>query len=143
MAFNDVAGVNPPSRLPLKIGMGMYIERRPDTIKESTTISTSQVKPLCSPNDISDVDYLVDSAFPGQFPYTRGIHPTGYRGKLWTMRQVAGIGSPEDTNKRFKYLIAKGQTGLSVAYDLPTLMGYDADSPLCEGEVGKGGVSVS
>jgi methylmalonyl-CoA mutase N-terminal domain/subunit len=81
--------------------------------------------------------------FPGEFPYTRGIHPTGYRGKLWTMRQFAGFGTPEETNARFKYLMAQGQTGLSVAYDLPTLMGYDADAMLSEGEVGKCGVAVS
>jgi methylmalonyl-CoA mutase N-terminal domain/subunit len=81
--------------------------------------------------------------FPGEYPYKRGIHPTGYRGRLWTMRQFAGFSSPEETNKRFKYLMAQGQTGLSVAYDLPALMGLDADSPLSEGEVGKCGVAVS
>ncbi len=81
--------------------------------------------------------------FPGEFPYRRGIHPTGYRGKLWTMRQFAGFSSPEETNKRFKYLLSQGQTGLSVAYDLPALMGLDADSPFSEGEVGKCGVAVS
>jgi methylmalonyl-CoA mutase N-terminal domain/subunit len=81
--------------------------------------------------------------FPGEFPYTRGIHPTGYRGRLWTMRQFAGFSSPEDTNRRFKYLMSQGQTGLSVAYDLPALMGLDADSPLSEGEVGKCGVAIS
>ena len=82
-------------------------------------------------------------AAPGEFPYTRGIHSTGYRGKLWTMRQFAGFGTPEETNARFKYLLKEGQTGLSVAYDLPALMGYDADSSLSEGEVGKCGVAVS
>jgi methylmalonyl-CoA mutase, N-terminal domain len=81
--------------------------------------------------------------FPGEFPYKRGIHPTGYRGKLWTMRQFAGFSSPEETNKRFKYLMQQGQTGLSTAYDLPALMGLDCDSPLSEGEVGKCGVAVS
>src|SRR6476661_1409466 len=78
--------------------------------------------------------------FPGEYPYKRGIHPTGYRGRLWTMRQFAGFSSPESTNARFKYLMEHGQTGLSVAYDLPALMGLDADSPLSEGEVGKCGV---
>ena len=87
--------------------------------------------------DISEI------GFPGEFPYKRGIHPTGYRGKLWTMRQFAGFSSPEETNRRFKYLMAQGQTGLSVAYDLPALMGLDCDSPLSEGEVGKCGVAVS
>jgi methylmalonyl-CoA mutase, N-terminal domain len=84
-----------------------------------------------------------DIGFPGEFPYKRGIHPTGYRGKLWTMRQFAGFSSPEETNKRFKYLMTQGQTGLSTAYDLPALMGLDCDSPLSEGEVGKCGVAVS
>src|SRR5690348_13726714 len=85
----------------------------------------------------------VEIGFPGEYPYKRGIHPTGYRGKLWTMRQFAGFSSPEKTNQRFKFLMAQGQTGLSVAYDLPALMGLDADSPLSEGEVGKCGVAVS
>jgi len=85
----------------------------------------------------------IEVGFPGEFPYKRGIHPTGYRGKLWTMRQFAGFSSPEETNRRFKYLMEQGQTGLSVAYDLPALMGLDADSPLSEGEVGKCGVAVS
>ncbi len=91
----------------------------------------------------SDVENLDEIGFPGEFPYKRGIHPTGYRGKLWTMRQFAGFSSPEETNRRFKYLMAQGQTGLSVAYDLPALMGLDCDSPLSEGEVGKCGVAVS
>src|SRR5262245_57294757 len=85
----------------------------------------------------------IDVGFPGEYPYKRGIHPTGYRGRLWTMRQFAGFSSPEKTNARFKYLLTHGQTGLSVAYDLPALMGIDADSPLAEGEVGKCGVAVS
>jgi methylmalonyl-CoA mutase, N-terminal domain len=91
----------------------------------------------------SDTENTGEIGFPGEFPYKRGIHPTGYRGKLWTMRQFAGFSSPEETNKRFKYLTTQGQTGLSTAYDLPALMGLDADSPLSEGEVGKCGVAVS
>ena len=91
----------------------------------------------------SDTKNTGEIGFPGEFPYKRGIHPTGYRGKLWTMRQFAGFSSPEETNKRFKYLMSQGQTGLSTAYDLPALMGLDADSPLSEGEVGKCGVAVS
>ena len=91
----------------------------------------------------ADVENTSEIGFPGEFPYKRGIHPTGYRGKLWTMRQFAGFSSPEETNKRFKYLTTQGQTGLSTAYDLPALMGLDADSPLSEGEVGKCGVAVS
>jgi len=89
-----------------------------------------------------DRDYMSKLGFPGEFPFTRGIHPNLYRGKLWTMRQFAGFGTPEETNLRFKQLLKKGQTGLSVAYDMPTLMGYDPDHPLSEGEVGKCGVSV-
>ena len=88
-------------------------------------------------------DYLENVGFPGQFPYTRGIHPNGYRGRVWTMRQFAGFGTPEDTNERFKYLLAHGQTGLSTAFDLPTLMGRDADDPWSEGEVGICGVAIS
>src|SRR6266536_210165 len=107
------------------------------------TVSLEEVKRLYSPIDISEIDFERDVAFPGEFPYTRGIHPTGYRGRLWTMRQFAGFGTPEETNARFRYLLKEGQTGLSVAYDLPALMGYDADSPLAEGEVGKCGVAVS
>ena len=91
----------------------------------------------------ADTENVSEIGFPGEFPYKRGIHPTGYRGKLWTMRQFAGFSSPEETNRRFKYLMSQGQTGLSVAYDLPALMGLDADSPLSEGEVGKCGVAVS
>jgi len=91
----------------------------------------------------ADAENLSEIGFPGEYPYKRGIHPTGYRGKLWTMRQFAGFSSPEKTNERFKYLMAQGQTGLSTAYDLPALMGLDADSPLSEGEVGKCGVAVS
>src|SRR5687768_4207715 len=111
--------------------------------KRFETVSLEEVNRLYTPSDISGQDFQTDISFPGDFPYTRGIHPTGYRGKLWTMRQFAGFSTPEETNARFKYLMAQGQTGLSVAYDLPTLMGYDADSPLSEGEVGKCGVAVS
>jgi methylmalonyl-CoA mutase N-terminal domain/subunit len=107
------------------------------------TVSLEDVNRLYSPIDTADVDFERDVAEPGAFPYTRGIHASGYRGKLWTMRQFAGFGTPEETNSRFKYLLKEGQTGLSVAYDLPALMGYDADSPLSEGEVGKCGVAVS
>lgn len=119
------------------------LRKRPERKKRFETVSLEEVERLYTPADTADVDYERDISFPGEFPYTRGIHPTGYRGKLWTMRQFAGFGTPEETNGRFKYLMAQGQTGLSVAYDLPTLMGYDADSPLSEGEVGKCGVAVS
>src|ERR1700752_3790528 len=107
------------------------------------TVSLEEINRLYDPANVQDIDFDRDISAPGQFPYTRGIHATGYRGKLWTMRQFAGFSTPEETNARFKYLLKQGQTGLSVAYDLPTLMGYDADSPLSEGEVGKCGVAVS
>src|SRR5882724_3312707 len=119
------------------------LEKHPETKKSFQTVSLEEVNRLYTPSDINDIDFENDISFPGEFPYTRGIHPTGYRGKLWTMRQFAGFSTPEQTNARFKYLLDQGQTGLSVAYDLPTLMGYDADSPLSEGEVGKCGVAVS
>ena len=117
--------------------------KHPERKKSFQTVSLEEVDRLYTPADTEGIDFARDISFPGQFPYTRGIHPTGYRGKLWTMRQFAGFSTPEETNARFKYLLQQGQTGLSVAYDLPTLMGYDADSPLSEGEVGKCGVAVS
>jgi methylmalonyl-CoA mutase N-terminal domain/subunit len=108
-----------------------------------TTVSGRDIKVLYGPDDIEHINYLSEIGFPGEYPYTRGIHTNSYRGKIWTMRQFAGFGTPEDTNDRFHYLLDHGQTGLSVAYDLPTLMGWDADSPLSEGEVGMCGVAVS
>lgn len=119
------------------------LQKHPETKERFDTVSLEAVDRLYTPADTAQIDFSRDISFPGEFPYTRGIHPTGYRGKLWTMRQFAGFSTPEETNARFRYLLAQGQTGLSVAYDLPTLMGYDADSPLSEGEVGKCGVAVS
>jgi len=108
-----------------------------------TSVSGEKVEVLYGPDDIENINYLSEIGFPGEYPFTRGIHPNSYRGKIWTMRQFAGFGTPEDTNERYHYLLKRGQTGLSVAYDLPTLMGWDADSPLSEGEVGICGVAVS
>jgi len=108
-----------------------------------TTVSGATIAPLYTPEDIAHLNYLADIGYPGEFPYTRGIHSSMYRGKLWTMRQFAGFGTPEDTNARYHYLLRQGQHGLSVAFDLPTLMGRDSDDPLSEGEVGICGVSVS
>jgi len=119
------------------------LKKRPERKKRFEGVSLEEVNRLYTPADTAEIDFERDISFPGEFPYTRGIHPTGYRGKLWTMRQFAGFGTPEETNARFKYLMHQGQTGLSVAYDLPALMGYDSDSPLSEGEVGKCGVAVS
>jgi methylmalonyl-CoA mutase N-terminal domain/subunit len=117
--------------------------KTPERKKSFQTVSLEDVDRLYTPADVADVNFENDISYPGEFPYTRGIHASGYRGKLWTMRQFAGFSTPEETNARFKYLLKQGQTGLSVAYDLPTLMGYDADSSLSEGEVGKCGVAVS
>ncbi len=119
------------------------VSRSKDNGLKYTTVSGEPVNVLYGPHDTEGFDYMRDLNFPGEFPYTRGIHPNGYRGKVWTMRQFAGFGSPEDTNERFHYLLKNGQTGLSVAFDLPTLMGWDADAPLSEGEVGICGVSIS
>jgi methylmalonyl-CoA mutase N-terminal domain/subunit len=108
-----------------------------------TTVSGEHIEALYSPDDITHLNFLSDIGFPGEFPYTRGIHSTMYRGRLWTMRQFAGFGTPEDSNERYHYLLKHGQTGLSVAFDLPTLMGRDADDPQAQGEVGICGVSIS
>jgi methylmalonyl-CoA mutase N-terminal domain/subunit len=130
-----------------------YLEKRTEfdekvkTMKSTgmkfTSVSGEKIDPLYAPDDIENINFLNDIGFPGEYPYTRGIHPNGYRGKIWTMRQFAGFGTPENTNERYHYLLKRGQTGLSVAYDLPTLMGWDADSEMSEGEVGMCGVAVS
>jgi methylmalonyl-CoA mutase, N-terminal domain len=119
------------------------LEKSPERAARFTTISGYPIRRLYTQADLSDWDVDRDLGYPGQPPYTRGIHSTMYRGRLWTMRQFAGFGTAEDTNRRFRYLLSQGQTGLSVAFDLPTLMGYDSDHPLSEGEVGKCGVAIS
>jgi methylmalonyl-CoA mutase N-terminal domain/subunit len=118
-------------------------DKRPERADEFTTISGEPVDRLYTPDDLADFDYTRDLGFPGEYPYTRGIHATGYRGKLWTMRMFAGFGTAEETNQRFRYLLEQGQTGLSIAFDLPTLYGYDTDAPEALGEFGKCGVAVS
>jgi methylmalonyl-CoA mutase N-terminal domain/subunit len=137
--ITDASSVQPESPRQEEVARGPQGERQ----SRFVTVSLEEINRLYSPTDTADVDFETDVAAPGVFPYTRGIHANGYRGKVWTMRQFAGFGTPEETNSRFKYLLKEGQTGLSVAYDLPALMGYDADSPLSEGEVGKCGVAVS
>ena len=119
------------------------LEKSPERQTEFTTISGYPIRRLYTPADLPGWDADRDLGFPGEPPYTRGIHSTMHRGRLWTMRQFAGFGTAEDTNERFRYLLAQGQTGLSTAFDLPTLMGYDSDHPLSEGEVGKCGVAIS
>lgn len=117
-------------------------ERRPFWKDDFTTVSSMEIPHLVTPVETESIDPVADIGIPGEFPYTRGIHPTGYRGKLWTMRQFAGFGTASDTNERFKYLLAHGQTGLSVAFHLPTLYGYDSDHELSRGEIGKCGVAI-
>ncbi len=119
------------------------LERSPERDQPFMTTSSEPVARLYTPLDLEDSDYLRDIGHPGEYPYTRGVHPTGYRGRPWTMRMFAGFGTAEETNARFKYLLSQGQTGLSVAFDMPTLYGRDTDHPLVEGEFGKCGVAVT
>jgi len=118
------------------------LERAKERVPEFTTPSGLPVKRLYTPEDAEGRDYLEAVGFPGQYPYTRGIYPTMYRGQFWTMRQYAGIGTAKESNERFRYLLKEGQTGLSVAFDLPTQMGLDSDHPLAAGEVGQVGVAI-
>ena len=119
------------------------LSRRPERREKFITASGRPVERLYTPLEVADLDYERDLGFPGEYPFTRGIHPTMYRGRLWTMRMFAGYGTAEETNARYKYLLAHGETGLSVAFDMPTLMGYDTDDPQALGEFGKCGVAVS
>jgi methylmalonyl-CoA mutase N-terminal domain/subunit len=119
------------------------LERFPERQDKFMTTSSEPVERLYTPLDLQDMDYMHHLGLPGEYPYTRGIHPTLHRGKLWTMRMFAGFGTAEETNLRFKYLLGQGQTGLSVAFDLATLMGYDSDAPAALGEFGKCGVAIS
>ena len=123
--------------------LGPTLAKNPERQKEFTTVSGYPIRRLYTGADLAGWDAERDLGFPGEPPYTRGIHGTMHRGRLWTMRQFAGFGTAEDTNQRFRYLLAHGQTGLSTAFDLPTLMGYDSDHSLSEGEVGKCGVAIS
>jgi len=120
-----------------------WVERSPERKEKFENPSGIPLKSVYSPSDIAYQQYPVDSGLPGVFPFTRGIYPTMYRGRLWTMRMFSGYGTPEETNTRLKYLLKEGETGLSIAFDMPTLYGVDADNPRAEGEVGKCGVSVS
>src|SRR5262245_47070096 len=117
------------------------LRKAPERDGPFMTTSSEPIERLYTPLDLAANEYRRDIAHPGEYPFTRGIHPTGYRGKLWTMRMFAGFGSAEETNARFKYLLEHGQTGLSVAFDMPTLDGRDTDHPLVEGEFGKCGVA--
>jgi methylmalonyl-CoA mutase N-terminal domain/subunit len=118
------------------------VRKEPGSGALDRTISDVSLKALYLPEDVAHLDYERDLADPGFYPYTRGLHPNGYRDRLWTMRQVAGFGTPRQTNGRYKFLLSQGQTGLSIAFDMPTLMGYDSDAPEVRGEVGRCGVAV-
>jgi len=115
---------------------------KPERLKRFATVSDQEIKGIYTPGDVREQDFMRDLAFPGQFPFTRGVQPSMYRGRLWTMRMFAGLGSAADTNRRFHLLVKEGQTGLSTAFDMPTLMGYDTDSPKARGECGKCGVAI-
>ncbi|HHW17683.1 MAG TPA: methylmalonyl-CoA mutase family protein [Firmicutes bacterium] len=125
-----------------KGSLAKVIDRFPERKKEFKTDSGITVERLYTPENLKEWDYLSKLGFPGEYPYTRGVQPTMYRGRLWTMRQYAGFGTAQETNARFRFLLEQGQTGLSVAFDLPTQVGYDSDHPLAEGEVGRVGVAI-
>jgi methylmalonyl-CoA mutase N-terminal domain/subunit len=118
------------------------IDKMPERESKFTTVSGKEIGRLYTPDDITNIDFMHDISFPGEYPYTRGVQANMYRGRFWTFRQFSGFGTPEDTNNRYKHLLEQGQMGLSVAFDLPTLMGYDSDHELSQGEVGKCGVAV-
>ncbi|MEJ2720844.1 MAG: methylmalonyl-CoA mutase family protein, partial [bacterium] len=135
--------MNPKSDEPFKTRKREYeekVKKSPQQDLDFTTVSSEPVNLLYTPEDVDDIDYVNEIGFPGEYPYTRGVHPNMYRGRLWTMRLFSGFGSARDTNERYHYLLKSGQTGLSVAFDLPTLYGVDSDSPRALGEVGKCGV---
>jgi len=125
-----------------KTTLNKVISKAPERESSFKTTSHIELKRLYTPLEAADLDYCSELGFPGEFPFTRGVQPTMYRGRLWTMRQYAGFATAEETNKRYKYLLDQGQTGLSVAFDLPTQIGYDSDHPLSDGEVGKVGVAI-
>jgi len=120
-----------------------WLKRHPERKKAFHNISEIPIKRLYTPMDTKTLNYIQDLGFPGEYPFTRGVHATMYRGRLWTMRQFSGFGTAEQTNKRFKYLLQEGETGLSIAFDYPTIMGYDSDHPMSIGEVGRCGVAIS
>jgi methylmalonyl-CoA mutase N-terminal domain/subunit len=138
-----VADVKDAQRKWEETSLSKFVQKMPERKKEFFSSSNIPVKRLYTPSDVEGMDYLQDLGFPGEFPATRGVYPTMYRGRFWTMRQYAGFGTAEETNQRFKYLLKEGQTGLSVAFDLPTQIGYDSDHELSYGEVGKVGVSIN
>src|SRR5688572_13652090 len=137
----DLAAIRAATRAWREGSREKSVARMPERKPRFSTWSDLDVPDLLTPADVN-LDYLNDLGLPGEYPFTRGVQPTMYRSRLWTMRMFAGFGTPEQTNERFKYLLAHGQTGLSTAFDFPTLMGYDSDSPRSLGEVGMCGVAV-
>ena len=134
-----------PTEAEIRAAQAAWEEKTAGARERQETFSTDSIDDIgraYGPANVEDVDYLGDIGFPGEYPYTRGVQPTMYRGRLWTMRQYAGFGTPAETNERFRYLLDQGQTGLSVAFDLPTQLGYDSDDPQSLGEVGKVGVAI-
>ncbi len=140
---DDIGKIQSQYELWEKEKVDKLLEKRPERKSKFETSSGMVAKRLYTPLDVADQDYSEDLGFPGQYPYTRGVQPTMYRGRFWTMRQYAGFGTAAETNERFRFLLDQGQTGLSVAFDLPTQMGYDPDDPMAQGEVGKVGVSIA
>ncbi len=126
-----------------KVTVPNWLKRHPERKKEFRNISEIPIKRLYTPLDAEKLDYMKNLGFPGEYPFTRGVHATMYRGRLWTMRQFSGFGTAKQTNERFKYLLKEGETGLSIAFDYPSIMGYDSDHPFSRGEVGRCGVAVS
>jgi len=122
--------------------LSKILSETPERLPRFTTVSNLEIKGLYTPDDIQDIDYSRDIGIPGIYPFTRGVQPSMYRGRLWTMRMFSGLGGPEETNQRFRYLLDHGETGLSIAFHYPTLMGYDSDSPMARGEIGKCGVAI-
>ena len=126
-----------------KTTLPKWMTQRPERKSEFRNHSDTLIKQVYTPEDIKDIDYMRELGFPGEYPFTRGVHATMYRGRLWTMRQFSGYGTAEQTNQRFKYLLEEGETGLSIAFDYPTIRGYDSDHPFSQGEVGVCGVAIS
>jgi methylmalonyl-CoA mutase, N-terminal domain len=122
--------------------MSKLLSETPERLPRFSTVSDLEIKGFYTPEDIKDIDYSRDIGLPGVYPFTRGVQSSMYRGRLWTMRMFSGLGGPEETNKRFHYLLSHGETGLSIAFHYPTLMGYDSDSPMSRGEIGKCGVAI-
>jgi methylmalonyl-CoA mutase N-terminal domain/subunit len=140
---NDAVRISQETQRWQETTLNRALDQFPERQEEFVTVSSAPVARLYTPADVADTDYLRDLGFPGEYPYTRGVHATMHRGRLWTMRMFAGFGTAEETNARFRYLLSQGQTGLSVAFDMPTLYGYDSDAPEALGEFGKCGVAVS